>query len=58
MVNNTKEALAQQVMTDVHSPAEFRINGPLANVPEFYKTFNIKPGTPMHQPDSLRVQIW
>lgn len=58
MVNNTKESLMQQVMTDVHSPAEFRINGPLANIPEFYKTFNIKPNSPMYQPDSLRVQIW
>lgn len=58
MVNNTKESLMQQVMTDVHAPAEFRINGPLANVPEFYKTFNIKPNTPMYQADSLRVQIW
>lgn len=58
MVNYTKEALMQQVMTDVHSPAEFRINGPLANIPEFYKAFNIKPNTSMYQPDSLRVQIW
>jgi putative endopeptidase len=58
MVNSTKESLGQQVMTDVHSPAEFRINGPLANVPEFYKTFNIKPNSSMYQPDSLRVQIW
>lgn len=58
MVNGTKEYLSQQVMTDVHSPARFRINGPLANVPEFHKAFNIKPGSPMYQPDSLRVIIW
>ena len=58
MVNNTKEAIAQQIMSDVHSPAEFRINGPLANIPEFYKTFNIKQGSPMYQSDSLRVHIW
>ena len=58
MVNTNKEALAQQVMTDVHAPAQYRINGPLANIPEFYKTFNIKPGDPMYQPDSLRVIIW
>ena len=58
MVNTNKEALAQQIMTDVHSPAKFRINGPLANVPEFHKTFNIKPGSAMYQADSLRVVIW
>lgn len=58
MVNTNKEALAQQVMTDVHAPAQYRINGPLANIPEFYKTFNIKPTDAMRQPDSLRVVIW
>jgi putative endopeptidase len=58
MVNANKEYLSQQIMTDVHSPAQFRINGPLANIPEFHKTFNIKPGSKMYQPDSLRVVIW
>ncbi len=58
MVNIKKESLAQQMMTDVHSPAKYRINGPLSNMPEFYKTFNIKKGSPMYQPDSLRVVIW
>jgi len=58
MVNSNKEALAQQVMTDVHSPAKFRINGPLSNMPEFYKTFNVKPHNKMYQADSLRVVIW
>ena len=58
MVNANKESLAQQIITDVHSPAQFRINGPLANIPEFHKAFNIKKGSPMYQPDSLRVVIW
>lgn len=58
MVNTNKEALLNQIMTDVHSPAQFRINGPLANIPQFYKTFNIKRGSPMYQADSLRVEIW
>jgi putative endopeptidase len=58
MVNATKESLSQQVMMDVHSPAQFRINGPLANYPEFYKAFDIKEGSKMWQPENLRVQIW
>jgi putative endopeptidase len=58
MVNIKNESLAQQIMTDVHAPAKYRINGPLANIPEFYETFNIKPGNKMYQPDSLRVVIW
>jgi putative endopeptidase len=51
-------ALARQIMTDVHSPGFLRVNGPLSNIPEFYKAFNIKPGDKMYRPDSLRVKIW
>ncbi len=58
MVNIKKEALESQIMSDVHAPAQFRINGPLANIPEFYKAFNIKKGAKMFQSDSLRVVIW
>jgi len=58
MVNIKNESLAQQIMTDVHAPAKYRINGPVANMPEFYKAFNVKPGDKMYQPDSLRVVIW
>lgn len=58
MVNIKKEALAQQIMIDVHAPAKYRINGPLSNMPEFYQTFGVKPGDPMYQPDSSRVVIW
>ena len=58
MINAKDEALARQIMVDVHSPAQFRINGPLMNIPEFYKAFNIKPGSKMYQPDNLRVVIW
>jgi putative endopeptidase len=52
------QRLAQQIMTDVHSPASLRINGPLANLPEFYNAFGVKPGDPMYRPDSVRVKIW
>lgn len=58
MINAKDEALARQIMVDVHSPAQFRINGPLMNIPEFYKAFNIKPGSKMYQSDNLRVVIW
>lgn len=53
-----KEALANQLLTDVHSPAQYRVNGPFVNVKEFYEAFNIKPGSRMYRPDSLRVKIW
>lgn len=53
-----KERLANLVMTDVHSPAKERVNGPFVNIPEFYEAFGIKPGDKMYRPDSLRVNIW
>jgi len=52
------ESLARQVLTDVHAPQFLRVNGPLANVPEFYRAFNVKPGDPMYRADSVRVRIW
>lgn len=52
------EALAMQVMTNVHSPNFLRVNGPFANVPEFYEAFGIKEGDAMWRADSLRVDIW
>ncbi len=53
-----EEQLKNRLMTDVHSPAKYRVNGPFADVDEFYSTFNIMPGAPMYRPDSLRVRIW
>ena len=53
-----KEALSNQVMVDVHAPVKERVNGPIVNVPEFYEAFNVKPGSKMYRPDSLRVSIW
>lgn len=53
-----KESLANQLLTDVHSPAMYRVNGPMADVDAFYETFNVKPGDKLYIPDSLRVKIW
>lgn len=58
MFKTRKERLANLVMTDVHSPAKERVNGPLVNVHEFYEAFNIKQGDKMYRADSLRVHIW
>ncbi|MFB3906767.1 MAG: M13 family metallopeptidase [Candidatus Eisenbacteria bacterium] len=52
------EFLDQLIMTDVHSPVFLRVNGPLANLPEFYAAFDVRPGDAMWRPDSLRVKIW
>jgi len=44
--------------TDPHSPAQFRVNGPLSDSPEFQKAFNIPDGSPMVRAADKRVNIW
>jgi putative endopeptidase len=58
MGHTRPEALAQQVLTDVHSPNFLRVNGPFTDVDAWYKAFNIKPGEPMYRPPEKRVKIW
>jgi putative endopeptidase len=54
----TDQALQQQIRTNPHSPAKFRVNGPVSNMDAFYKAFNLKKGDPMMAADSLRSKIW
>ncbi len=56
--NSRPEALRMQVMTDPHSPAKYRVNGPLANLPEFLEAFQVGEGSPMARPASQRPTIW
>lgn len=56
--NARTEYLRQAVLTDPHSPAQFRIRGPLSNMPQFYEAFNVKPGDKMYRADSIRVRIF
>lgn len=53
-----KERLARALLSDVHAPEKWRVNGPLANVPEFDGAFGVKPGDPMWRPEEVRVRIW
>ena len=58
MVNERPETVASQVKSNEHSPAKFRVNGPLSNMPEFYRAFGVKEGDALWVPDSLRIKIW
>jgi len=58
LLEERPERIATQLLTDVHSPAKYRVNGPFPNVPDFYDAFGIKPGDKMYLPDSLRVHLW
>ncbi len=58
MINMRPESIANQVKSDEHSPAKFRVIGPLSDMPEFYTAFNVKEGDKMFRAESKRVKIW
>lgn len=47
-----------RLTVDPHSPAHFRVNGPLSNMPEFQKAFDIPDGSPMVRGADKKVNIW
>jgi len=52
------EALKRMIQEDVHPWGEFRVNGALFNVPEFYLVFNIKPGDKLYRRPEKRPVLW
>ena len=52
------EALRTQVQTNPHSPAKWRVNGPLSNLSEFAEAFGCKAGDPMVRPEDVRARVW
>ncbi|MCR8561797.1 M13 family metallopeptidase [Mucilaginibacter sp. BJC16-A38] len=46
------------INVDPHSPEMYRVNGPVSNMPEFYKAFGIKPGDKMYREEKDRVKVW
>ncbi len=53
-----EEALRHQINTDPHSPAEYRVNGVVRNVPEFYEAFEVAETDALYLPPEERVKIW
>ncbi|TDO22379.1 M13 family metallopeptidase [Pedobacter duraquae] len=55
----TRDAfLRTYVNTNPHSPAMWRVNGPLMNFQPFYQAFNVQPGDKNYKPEDQRVKIW
>lgn len=48
----------QRVLTDPHSPEEFRVNGAVRNIDAWYRAFNVQPGDALYLPPEQRVRIW
>jgi putative endopeptidase len=52
------EALREQIHTDPHSPRQYRVNGVVRNVPEFYEAFEIAETDALYLAPEERVKIW
>lgn len=56
--NERPDDLRQRAITDPHSPARYRINGVVVNMPEFGKAFACKAGQPMVRPSDQVCRVW
>ncbi|MCY7355892.1 MAG: M13 family metallopeptidase [Rudanella sp.] len=55
----TRDAyMGMYVNINPHSPAKWRVNGPLMNFTPFYNAFNVQPGDKMYKPEQERITVW
>ncbi|GHN01087.1 endothelin-converting protein [Cytophagales bacterium WSM2-2] len=52
------ETSAQLILTDPHSPGEYRAIGAPTNMDAWYKAFNIQPGDKLYKKPEDRIKIW
>jgi putative endopeptidase len=57
-VKTRDEFLRTYVNNNPHSPAMWRVNGPLMNFEPFYRAFNVQPGDKNYLPEEQRIKIW
>lgn len=53
-----EKEMVKRLLTDPHSPSQFRANGPVNNIDAFYKAFDLKPGDGLYKPENERIKIW
>ncbi len=52
------DELRKRLLTDPHSPSEYRCNGVVRNLPEFAEAFDVGPGDKLYLPAGEQVRIW
>jgi len=56
--NERPEDLRVRAITDPHSPAKYRVDGVVVNMPEFFRAFSCKPGQSMVKPQGEVCKVW
>ncbi len=54
----TPEMAAQRILTDPHSPEQYRANAPITNMDAWYAAFGVQPGDKMFKKPEDRTKIW
>ncbi|ELX13514.1 peptidase M13 family protein [Janthinobacterium sp. HH01] len=57
-MNLREDALRRQVASNVHSPAQARVNNVVRNIDEWYDAFHVLPGDALYVAPADRVRIW
>ena len=52
------ERLRDIVLTDEHSPPEYRVNGIVRNFDPWYSAFNVQPGEKLYLAPEQRARLW
>lgn len=55
---NREEALRQRLVTDPHSPEQFRVNGVVRNMDAWYEAFDVTSDDALYLPPGKRINIW
>lgn len=53
-----EDRLRSQLVTDPHSPPEYRVNGVVRNVDAWYEAYGVTPQNALYLPPEERVRIW
>lgn len=56
--NQRPESASSRILTDPHSPEQYRTNAPISNIDAWYKAFNVQPGDKMYKKPEDRIKIW
>ncbi len=56
--NTLADTKAQLIVTDTHSPSEYRTIGAPVNMDAWYEAFNVKPGDKLYKKPEDRIKIW
>ncbi len=52
------QAARQRLLSDPHSPPEFRVDGTVRNIDAWYTAFDVRPGDKLYLPPESRVHLW